>query len=358
MNVASVSPLSVRSAKRTWSRFKRGLAALAPKWGYVLGRRLFHGALLYTGWPQVPYWALSQYMRRQEFCLSKELADLPVKDGEPRFEIHMMLCEGHVVMAEWAIWSFVRYVEVPYKIIVHDDGSLTYASVSRLKVLFPCLTVLSREETDARAQQYFEGLPLCREARTQFDFSLKLFNLGCTAGTRSILMLDSDVITVARPVELLEALEQPKSGLLYNEHFREPLETIASEFRLPDLQARVERACETRVQPLFNSGVMSFNKDEILDYAVIERWLGRMKDQGVTIPILSEQTLFGMLAHRSGRAQPLPEDYRVGRGAMKLRGTHPDTKMFHFMASTKNYFFSLGVPAALRAEGAVKNDAA
>lgn len=174
-----------------------------------LARRIGLGRVRHQ-WRQLAEFGVSHYLkvhwsRWRYLDAHRLLRPLPCGGGTA---IHMLLHHGRIHDGIWALYSMRMYAAIPMQIVVHDDGSLTESDSLHLTRLFPGLRLIRRAEADVIVGRKLAELCLSglSALRRDFIFALKLLDPLILAETKSLILLDSDVITYRRPEQLLSSI--------------------------------------------------------------------------------------------------------------------------------------------------------
>jgi len=256
---------------------------------------------------------------------------MPVRP-ESDIELHMLLCHRDVAMSLQALKSLLRFAPDVFALVIHDDGSLTPEDLGTLAHHFPGVCVIGAAAAAARVDAELArlGLERCRELRRGFVLAPKVFDVALYSAGKMVLLLDSDVIFLEPPTELLDALAStdPRSPIRFNVDVRHA-------YCWTDDQIRGVTGFAPA--PSLNSGLVAMRYDPASLPAV---W--RMMEQCLALPVppehrwLTEQTLIGIAAARHG-AVPLAPEYDVC--ARLLRQGREDLISHHCLAHQRLYFY-------------------
>lgn len=222
-------------------------------------------------------------------------------DGDPGFEVHVLVGGSRIGDCMWALESLYRYVG-PVPLVIHDDGTLTQEHIRLFTEFFHGCRVITRAEADDVILCEFghRNLPQCASFRRRNVVGLKIFDLQYFAMGRRVLFLDVDILFMEHPKELIDALGA--SAEAWTERYNLDIQDW---YAWP--RALLERCTGIPIPPLVNSGLMVIQRTD-LDWTFYERCL---VDAG---PPLSdhhaEQTLWALDFGRFG-GQPLPARYDV-----------------------------------------------
>jgi len=109
--------------------------------------------------------------------------------------VHTVTCEAHIWFAVPCLQSLLTFSDDPVELVIHDDGSLTQASVDLLAAAFPGSILVSRRSADAEMADALRNFPCMAKARSQHSFFLKLHDVILGRPESAIVRYaDSDVL--------------------------------------------------------------------------------------------------------------------------------------------------------------------
>jgi hypothetical protein len=199
------------------------------------------------------------YYFKYRFLSRLILAKLPKYQCRPRedFSFHMLCQEEDVLMAEWAIRSFLKYSGLCPKIIIHDDGSMTKESARMLESRFSNLKVLFRSEA-LKMLEARKGFERIREFSIKgHNIVTQFIDIFLLSDTSKVMLMDSDILFFNKPQEIIDFVngqtdydvlvsKQPGSyDLMVNSDY-------ANKYNIYERQAG-----------FMNSGMILFNKTSI-----------------------------------------------------------------------------------------------
>jgi len=224
-------------------------------------------------------------------------------------EVRCLLCHAHVAMAIACLGSMRRACAEEYRLVLHDDGTLTQEDCERLMAQLSPVAIIRRPEADERMSALLADLPNARRYRLEQVYALKLFDLPLLSSAERLTIIDSDVLFLRR-----------FSGLF---SWQAPMRFMAD-----DINAYSLRPWQVLKFPLparLNAGITQFYRGAY-DVEYLEWFVGQQQLHAIRGWI--EQTAWAMLAQRQGCAV-IDED--------QVRLTHPrigtDTKAvaLHFV---------------------------
>jgi hypothetical protein len=283
-----------------------------PLLGTILQRRrlpLRHQRMIARRLGRLSGWLI----RRHVFARIRKTRALRV-NPQADVEIHTVLCHRDVDMFLVAAKSLLRFCS-DVAVVVHDDGTLHAADATAIVEHLPGARVIDRPAADRRMEGILRAHPACREYRCRRPQSFQLFDY-CLLGDREkVLSLDSDVIFVREPLEIVEWLAASRRYVVFNQERG---------------GTKVGRELIRRGIPChgtLNSGVLGFFTG-IVDLDLVEDCLHTLRGMPKSD---YAQGYLDICLERSGlEARPLdPERYLVymGQGSDELE----DVAMVHFI---------------------------
>jgi hypothetical protein len=119
--------------------------------------------------------------------------------------IHMLLHRRRFLDGLWSIYSLCFFSSEPVHFTIHNDGSLDSGCVDALRKIFPNVRVIQREEADLIVGRTLSRNNLAEsiKLRERVVHARKLIDFYILSEGKSFVVLDSDVLTYADPVDLL-----------------------------------------------------------------------------------------------------------------------------------------------------------
>lgn len=123
-------------------------------------------------------------------------------NSDAKTEIHSLTAHHHLFMYITAIKSLLRYYD-NIALVVHDDGSLTYQDSLLLKKHIAGIRIENRKEADIKMEKMLNGFPSSRKYRRNIINSMELFDNILLSGSDKIITMNSDVLFLSEPHELI-----------------------------------------------------------------------------------------------------------------------------------------------------------
>jgi hypothetical protein len=220
-------------------------------------------------------------------------------DPAAQVEIHSLVCHRDVDLYLLAVKSLPRF-RADLAVVVHDDGTLTPADRTLVERQLLGANVIGRAVADDVVSAALADWPECRRFRAARATSPQLFDLSLLARARRLIGLDSDVLFVREPTELLAWLEEDADEVLYNQ------EAFGTQI------GRTMRRLDIPCHGDLNSGFMAFYRD-MVSLELTEQHLARLR--GEPKAEYTQGYLDVCLYHSRYRATPLPpERYQIYTG--------------------------------------------
>lgn len=245
---------------------------------------------------------------------------------DDRAEVHVLTSAGDWLNLVWTLKSFYRVSEVPFRLVIHEDGTLPDEGESTLRRLFPEARVIKRTDSDARVFEALRAYPRCLDFRRTNHLSLKVMDFPLFLEAERMLLLDSDVLFFRRPDALLDRVLDNNYSLNTVNGDVEGALTVTGE--------AVEERFGFAPIARFNSGLGLIHKAS-LRYEWMEAFLELpgILDHWWRI----EQTLFALCSGRFGN-ELLPPEYDVylDRGL----GNRPSR---HYVGAVRHLMYGEGM---------------
>ena len=127
-------------------------------------------------------------------------------------ELHTLTAHHHASMYLTAIKSLLRHHR-DVAVVVHDDGSLDDADKANLRHHVQGIQIIERAAADAQMAVLLADFPHSRRLRERVINSFELFDNILLAKTDRIVNMNSDVLFLGRPTELIDWIERDDSTI-------------------------------------------------------------------------------------------------------------------------------------------------
>jgi hypothetical protein len=242
--------------------------------------------------------------------------------------VHSLCGNEQLDLCAWMLASWTLHTQRNWPIHLHDDGTLPPNTRARLSALGLQVQVHKRTEADQLARSHLASRPGCAAYRDRHPLALKIFDIPALAGER-FLLLDSDLLFFARPVEMLAWVDRPDdNSCWFNADVTESSNVDAAE---------ANRLLHTALWPRVNSGLCLLTR-QALDPDFCEAILTKTNIAAGHIWRV-EQTLFALCASRYGRGGLLPPDYELSLGRSAAAGAVAR----HYVGAVRHRFWGEGV---------------
>ncbi len=150
-------------------------------------------------------------VRRQRFRNRESLKRtfLAVINTPPRrcnphagVELHTLTAHHHLFMYVTAVKSFLRFFD-DIAVVVHDDGSLTSSDASMLREHLRGVRIIERKWADAEMNRLLAAYTLSRNYRRRIVNAMELFDNILLSGTERVITMNSDVLFLREPSDLI-----------------------------------------------------------------------------------------------------------------------------------------------------------
>jgi len=250
-------------------------------------------------------------------------------------EVHILTSQQDYVMACWSVLSYSATSGGTEPVIFHDDGTLKREAIARIHDLFPEARIVGRSEANVVVYENFKSHPLLLKLRNRLPHIMKILDFRAFGNARRIIMIDSDVLFLSSPNELLEPGELHRfSRDVQNAYVIAPRE--------------LKKRTGIQIPVSVNCGIATVLK-EAVDTEMME-WLLRSGyvDLESCAPNV-EQTLWALECGSRG-FEYLPESYRIcsGPGLEGVVAKHYVGAVLDKFRTSRDYFFVEGIPAVRR----------
>lgn len=227
----------------------------------------------------------------------------------------------------WSLVSFYEFSGLQLPLLIYSDGTLTESHTRQMASVFPQARILDSASGGAAISERLSRYPNCRRFRASLPYARKIIDLPMLCGSPLVLILDSDVLFLKRPEELMRHLAPNGSRRFVFERDMQDA-YVAS---IAEIKQRFNVDVASRV----NTGIMIADISGF-DYARIETWLGQ---GAIERHPWAEQTLWAMYA---GQKQTvlLGEEYDV---TMAVH-IEPNAVAKHYIKPIRDFLYMEGIP--------------
>lgn len=201
--------------------------------------------------------------------------------------VSTLLGRAQVETALACLGSLRRSMAEPFRLRLHDDGTLGPAELDRLEGALGTFDLVPRREADERMGELLARHPAARACRGVNPLALKLLDAPLLAGGEGLAFCDGDILFL-RPFSGLFAWPGPEVGAVMMADTQDAY-SVRSWHLLLDRRLRLPRR--------INTGVVLF-RTELYDLDLVDWFLTRPGYQRT--PVWVEQTAWALLAARAG----------------------------------------------------------
>jgi hypothetical protein len=136
-------------------------------------------------------------------------------NSHARTAIHTVTGHYHLFMYIAALKSLLRFYD-DVAIVAHDDnGTLTDSDKDILHHHIEGIAIIDRNIADKQMEPILSSFPHCRKYRSRIFASLELLDNILLATTERIITMNSDVLFLKRPDELIQWLINGSNEIIY-----------------------------------------------------------------------------------------------------------------------------------------------
>lgn len=189
---------------------------------------------------------------------TKALKCNPVSD----VELHVVSGHFHLTMYLLAVKSLLRFYN-NLAVVVHDgDGTFTERDMRILKRHIVGIRIIKKVIADKKMEKMLTNFPKTKRYRSHVVNSFELLDNLALADTQKVITMNSDVLFLKRPTQLIRWIKQKKPPIIYVYEKR------------PAKQQEFLKEMKCDFPPHFTCALACFYKD-VLDFGVIEGAVSR-----------------------------------------------------------------------------------
>jgi len=259
--------------------------------------------------------------------------------AEVPLTVSTLLGHAQVPTALVCLPSLLRRSADPFRLRLHDDGTLTSEDRDRLMASLGGAEVVPRSAADERVAEHLARRPATRAFRAASPLALKLVDVALLAPGESLAYCDADVLFLRRFAGLYR-FPSPEAGAVFMADTQNAY-SLRSWHLVQDRRLRIPRCV--------NSGIILFRK-ALRDADFVEWFLAREAYRFA--PPWVEQTCWALLGERAGCWLLDPTQVRI-----PLRPGEEGAVALHFVRSIRELLpgyarsesgEEVGSPAVLR----------
>lgn len=251
----------------------------------------------------------------------------PVNSYHDGLPVTFLTGKNYLYQTLFCIASLVKNTSERFKFIIVDDGSFDSGLIDAVNILLPGLTLITAPDIESRLDTLLPQTeyPVIRKKRLVYPHLKKLTDIHSIAGDDWKLVLDSDMLFMNEPKEIISWLKNPNVNLF--------MKDCQQSYGYSDIL--MKQLCGFNIPEKLNVGVSSM-QSSFINWEKIEYWIQQLEAAEGTTYYL-EQALTAMLA--AGRPITiLPEhEYIVYPDATQI---NKQTGILHHYVdlSKKEYF--------------------
>ena len=170
-------------------------------------------------WKLIERWGL-YYRRFAERVRSRQrpaIEKLPTLSWSGNADVDVCMLCGHkqLDMGIAASWSLLRFTP-DWRLIVFSDGTLRQEDEKMWRSIVPSLQVWHRHEVGALVEQRVSDYPLLQELWSHNCYSSQLLDAHLVGSSSRLLLMDTDVLCLRYPAELMERLRSDHPQIAWN----------------------------------------------------------------------------------------------------------------------------------------------
>jgi hypothetical protein len=164
-------------------------------------------------WDQFRY-TRSQQLREHQRPTIESLPTLPWS-GRSDVDVCMICGHRHLDMGIAASWSLLRFAP-DWRLMVFSDGTLQPEDEERWRSVVPSLHVIDRQVVITGIERRIGDLPVIRQVWSRNLYHAQFIDAHLAADSSLLLILDSDVLCLQKPTELMDRLQSGEPRILWN----------------------------------------------------------------------------------------------------------------------------------------------
>jgi hypothetical protein len=227
----------------------------------------------------------------------------------------------------WSLVSFYEFSDLRLPLLVYSDGTLEERHAKQLARVFPDARLIHSSTGNQLVANKLVRFPNCMRFRAAQAYARKIIDFPILCGSPFILMLDSDVLFLKRPAELMRHLEPRRAGrFIFERDYQDAYCAARSD---------LERKFGVNIASCVNTGIALVDVSDF-NFLKIEQWL---RQDGFAGHAWGEQTLWAMYAGRE-RTALLSQEYDVTTEAHIA----PETVAKHYIGPIREFLYMEGIP--------------
>jgi lysophospholipase L1-like esterase len=231
------------------------------------------------------------------------------KREEYPISVHLLVSSGSWHCGLLAAISLEICCKKNWRLIFHDDGSITESQRKRIEKTLPGVHFVPRRMAEVRMSEVLKDFPKCSIHRSQHNFFLKLFDVHPFAASGKYMVMDSDVIFFRTPKEIISWAESDAAEIFYNGDAQE---------KYCNPRTELEKSFEIPLWEKFNGGLVLM-QSAAMNLHLAESLFEKFEDKAHH-PQFFEQTLYCLMSSAWGHGGALPPTYEINWGYLRSPG--------------------------------------
>jgi len=231
----------------------------------------------------------------------------------------------------WALVSFYKLSGLRLPLLIYSDGTLGDYEIRHLAAVFPNARIVTSTAGEAAVSTVLSSYPNCMKFRSALTLARKIIDLPILCVSPFMLMIDSDVLFLKPPEELMKHLDSNRRGRFV---FQRDMQSAYFTTR-----EHIKHAFGIDIAPQVNTGI-TFVDVSCFEYPKLELWLNQSDLQSHP---WAEQTLWAMYAGRE-RTEFLGSEYDVTMSPY----IEPSAVVKHYISPIREFMYTEGIPYLIR----------
>lgn len=230
------------------------------------------------------YFTYNKMIANQKNMIERSSLLPPVKSYGDGLEIYFLTGKKYFYQTLFCIHSLVKVSQQQFRFILIDDGSFDETLINFIQKQLPQAEIVTQEIINKNLEQQLplNLFPILHRKRKEYPHIKKLTDIHTLNGQWK-LVLDSDMLFWANPVEMISWLQNPHT----------PIYMYDCEQSYGYSDALMQSLCNSPIPNRVNVGVIGLNSMQI-DWLVIEKWVATLeKNEGTSYYL--EQAISAML---------------------------------------------------------------
>lgn len=250
------------------------------------------------------------------------------KPGLPQYHVYFLTGKDHFFQTAFCLSSFQKATNaIQINAIFVDDGSIDGELTKRITARFPHSEIMSASEIKQLLNKHLpeSKFPSLRKRRLVYPHLRKLTDIHLLPGKWK-LVLDSDMLFLSEPTELLTWLNNPRENIV--------MQDVETAYGYPE--DLMQHLTGRKITDKINVGVVGLESDRI-DWQELEKWLHELQRREGD-HYYQEQALTTMLLSKMPHSFLDADKYKVLPDAIEIET--PKATLHHYVAASKTDYFT------------------